>query len=108
MTRIRIDKHLTGRDIYITGHCSNGKDSAVEPLLICEAVTALAQTAACNVYDSEDKGEADIIDITLKSGQAVISYITDSETLNAAVDGICRGFLMLAENYPEYIEYIEH
>ena len=108
MTRIRIDKHLTGRDIYITGHCSNGKDSAVEPLLICEAVTALAQTAACNVYDSEDKGEADIIDITLKSGQAVISYITDSETLNAAVDGICRGFSMLAENYPEYIEYIEH
>lgn len=107
MTRIRIDKHLTGRDIYITGHCSNGKDSAVEPLLICEAVTALAQTAACNVYDSEDKGEADIIDITLKSGQAVISYITDSETLNAAVDGICRGFSMLAENYPEYIEYIE-
>ena len=107
MTRIRIDKHLTGRDIYITGHCSNGKDSAVEPILICEAVTALAQTAACNVYDSEDKGEADIIDITLKSGQAVISYITDSETLNAAVDGICRGFSMLAENYPEYIEYIE-
>lgn len=108
MTRIRIDKHLTGRDIYITGHCSNGKDSAVEPILICEAVTALAQTAACNVYDSEDKGEADIIDITLKSGQAVISYITDSEMLNAAVDGICRGFSMLAENYPEYIEYIEH
>lgn len=107
MTRIRIDKHLTGRDIYITGHCSNGKDSAAEPILICEAVTALAQTAACNVYDSEDKGEADIIDITLKSGQAVISYITDSETLNAAVDGICRGFSMLAENYPEYIEYIE-
>ena len=107
MTRIRIDKHLTGRDIYITGHCSNGNDSAVEPILICEAVTALAQTAACNVYDSEDKGEADIIDITLKSGQAVISYITDSETLNAAVDGICRGFSMLAENYPEYIEYIE-
>ena len=107
MTRIRIDKHLTGRDIYITGHCSNGKDSTAEPILICEAVTALAQTAACNVYDSEDKGEADIIDITLKSGQAVISYITDSETLNAAVDGICRGFSMLAENYPEYIEYIE-
>ena len=107
MTRIRIDKHLTGRDIYITGHCSNGKDSAVEPLLICEAVTVLAQTAACNVYDSEDKGEADIIDITLKSGQAVISYITDSDMLNAVVDGICRGFFMLAENYPEYIEYIE-
>ena len=107
MTRIRIDKHLTGRDIYITGHCRNGKDSAAEPILICEAVTALAQTAACNVYDSEDKGEADIIDITLKSGQAVISYITDNDTLNAVVDGICRGFFMLAENYPEYIEYIE-
>ena len=108
MTRIRIDKHLTGRDIYITGHCANGEDNSVEPVLICEALTALAQTAACNVYDSEDKGEADVIDITLKSGQAVISYITDSELLNAAVDGICRGFEMLSENYPEYIEYIEH
>ena len=81
MTRIRIDKHLTGRDIYITGHCRNNKEARAEPILICEAVTALAQTAACNVYDSEDKGEADIIDITLKSGQAVISYITDNDTL---------------------------
>lgn len=42
--------------------------------------------------------------MTLKSGQAIISYVTDDEGLNTAVDGISKGFFMLAENYPEYVD----
>ena len=85
MTRVRIDKSGLGRDIYIT------------------SMTTLAQTIAQNVFDSEDTGDTDIIDVTLRSGQAVISYVTDDDGLNTAVDGICKGFDMLEENYPEYV-----
>ncbi len=104
MTRVRIDKSRLGRDIYITGHCRNEGDKSAEATLVCAAMTALAQTIAQNIYDSEDTGDTDIIDVTLKSGQAIISYVTDDENLNTAVDGICKGFDMLSENYPEYVD----
>ena len=54
-------------------------------------MTTLAQTIAQNVFDSEDTGDTDIIDVTLRSGQAVISYVTDDDGLNTAVDGILQG-----------------
>ena len=103
MTRVRIDKSGLGRDIYITGHCADKDRASADASLVCAAMTALAQTIAQNVYDSEDTGDTDIIDITLKSGEAVISYVTDDDELNTAVDGICKGFDMLEENYPEYV-----
>ena len=103
MTRVRIDKSRLGRDIYITGHCANEGKPSAEATLVCAALTALAQTIAQNVFDSEDTGDTDIIDVTLKSGQAVISYVTDDDELNTAVDGICKGFDMLEESYPEYV-----
>lgn len=100
MTRVRIDKSGLGRDIYITGHCANENSGSAEATLVCAAMTTLAQTIAQNVFDSEDTGDTDIIDVTLRSGQAVISYVTDDDGLNTAVDGICKGFDMLEENYP--------
>ena len=104
MTRVRIDISRLGRDIYITGHCRNEGGSSAQASLVCAALTTLAETIAQNVYDSEDTGNTDIIDVTLRSGQAIISYVTDDEQLNTAVDGISKGFFMLAENYPEYVE----
>ena len=89
MTRVRIDKSGLGRDIYITGHCANENSGSAEATLVCAAMTTLAQTIAQNVFDSEDTGDTDIIDVTLRSGQAVISYVTDDDGLNTAVDGIC-------------------
>ena len=103
MTRVRIDKSDLGRDIYITGHCANENSGSAEATLVCAAMTTLAQTIAQNVFDSEDTGDTDIIDVTLRSGQAVISYVKDDDGLNTAVDGICKGFDMLEENYPEYV-----
>ena len=105
MTRVRIDKSGLGRDIYITGHCANENSGSTEATLVCAAMTTLAQTIAQNVFDSEDTGDTDIIDVTLRSGQAVISYVTDDDGLNTAVDGICKGFDMLEENYPEYVSF---
>ena len=56
-----------------------------------------------NACADDSAGDTDIIDVTLRSGQAVISYVTDDDGLNTAVDGICKGFDMLEENYPEYV-----
>ena len=97
----------TGQSARISLTCrlkANGGDSSAQASLICAALTTLAETIAQNVYDSEDTGDTDIIDVTLRSGQAIISYVTDDEQLNTAVDGISKGFFMLAENYPEYVE----
>ncbi len=93
MTRVRIDKSGLGRDIYITGHCANENSGSTEATLVCAAMTTLAQTIAQNVFDSEDTGDTDIIDVTLRSGQAVISYVTDDDGLNTAVDGYARGLI---------------
>ncbi|MFR2154620.1 MAG: ribosomal-processing cysteine protease Prp [[Eubacterium] siraeum] len=79
MTRVRIDKSGLGRDIYITGHCANENSGSTEATLVCAAMTTLAQTIAQNVFDSEDTGDTDIIDVTLRSGQAVISCVTDDD-----------------------------
>ena len=77
MTRVRIDTSRLGRDIYITGHCRNEGDGSAQASLVCAALTTLAETIAQNVYDSEDTGDTDVIDVTLRSGQAIISYVTD-------------------------------
>ncbi len=107
MTKIRANKTLLGRSIEINGHSANDAESSKQASLVCCAVSMLAQTIAQNVYDSEDEGTADIIDITLKSGEAVINYITDSEELNLVVDGICKGFELLCDSYPQYVDYLE-
>lgn len=101
MTKITIEKSPLGRNIKIRGHagsCSSPKNS-----IICAAVSMLVQTLAQNICDAEDEGIADIIDVTLKSGEADISYITDSDSVNIAADGICRGFELLADSYPEAV-----
>ena len=98
MTRVRIDKSGLGRDIYITGHCANENSGSAEATLVCAAMTTLAQTIAQNVFDSEDTGDTDIIDVTLRSGQAVISYVTDDDGLNTAVDAVSFTHLTLPTN----------
>ena len=101
MTKITIEKTSLGRTIKVRGHAGDGKSA--EGSIICAAVSMLVQTLAQNIYDAEDEGLADIIDVTLKSGEADISYITDSDSVNIAADGICRGFELLADSYPDTV-----
>ena len=101
MTKITIEKTSLGRTIKVRGHAGDGKSA--EGSIICAAVSMLVQTLAQNIYDAEDEGIADIIDITLKSGEADISYITDSDSVNIAADGICKGFELLADSYPDTV-----
>lgn len=100
MTQIAIEKNYLGRNITITGHADGG---GAEGKLVCAAVSMLAQTLANYLLDAEDSGRADIIDITLKSGDARISYITDEDDINEGADAICSGFALLCDSYPERV-----
>ncbi len=101
MTTVTVEKSTLGRKITVDGHTSDR--ACREGNIVCAAVSMLVQTIAQNVYDAEDTGNADIIDVTLKAGDSCISYIADDDSLNVAVDGICKGFLLLAENYPDKV-----
>lgn len=99
MTDVIVKKTSLGREITIKGHAGDGR--AKEGSVVCAALSTLAQTIAQNLYDAEDEGDADIIDITLKSGDTIISYITDNEDVNRVVDSICKGFWLVADCFPE-------
>lgn len=103
MTDIILKKTGLGREITVKGHSGNGREK--EGSVVCAAVSTLSQTIAQNLYEFEDIGEADIIDITLKEGEMVISYITDNENVNLIVDSICRGFCLVADCFPERVTF---
>ena len=99
MTAVTIEKNSLGRNIRLMGHAGRNKEGSI----VCAAVSMLAQTIAQYLYDAECEGETDLIDISLKSGNAYISYITDEERVNDGVDAIATGFTLLSDNYPEMV-----
>lgn len=105
MTTINIEKTNLGRNISVSGHAStvNDETSSADGRIICTAVSTITQTLAQYLLDAEDLGTADIIDITLKSGNARISYITDDDSVNIGADAICRGFWLLGDSFPDRV-----
>ncbi|MBR4306064.1 MAG: ribosomal-processing cysteine protease Prp [Ruminiclostridium sp.] len=103
MTDILVKKTSLGREISVKGHSGDGVQR--EGSVVCAAISTLAQTIAQNLYDYENEGEADIVDISLKSGEAFFSYITDNESVNGVVDGLCKGFMLISESFPERVTF---
>lgn len=103
MTDITIKKTSLGREIYIKGHSGDGVQK--EGSVVCAAISTLSQTLAQNLFDYEDEGEVDIIGVSIKSGESYFSYITDSENVNLVVDSICKGFMLVADCFPERVTF---
>lgn len=100
MTEIKIRKTPLGRKITLNGHATHSRgDGAV----ICTAISTVTQTLAEYLTRAEDDGNADIIDLTVKSGRAVIDYIADNDEVNIGVDAILCGYYLLAESFEDYI-----
>lgn len=102
MTEITAEKNLLGRKLSITGHADRTEDMT-SGNLICAALSILTQTMAENLLSAEDEGRADIITLDLHSGEAVMDYITDDDSVNNAFDAMMTGFALLAERYPETV-----
>lgn len=91
--------------VSIVGHAGSdekGKD------LICASASILAYTLA--EYVKRVKGEDKVkFDLTsLEEGDAIIScspYDEYKAEVEAVFDALCRGFEILAEDYPENISY---
>jgi len=103
VTDITVKKTSLGREIYIKGHAGDGVQK--EGSVVCAAISTLAQTLAQNLFDYEDEGEVDIIGVSLKSGDAYFNYVTDNEDVNKVVDGICKGFYLVSDSFPERVAF---
>ena len=103
MTDITVKKTSLGREITVKGHAGNGREK--EGSVVCAGISTTCQIIAQNLYEFEDEGKADIIDVTLKSGNATISYITDNEKVNLVVDSICKGFMLISDCFPERVSF---
>ena len=91
--------------VSITGHAQSdekGKD------LICASASILAYTLADFVRkaNEEDKLKFDLI--VLEEGDTIISctpYYENKTEVITAFDAICRGFELLARDYPDNISF---
>ncbi len=104
MTVVSLKKTTLGRSLCIDGHADR-TDDAVKGNLVCAALSIIAQTMAENLMNAEDEGKADIITLDLRSGRAEIEYITDDEEVNAAFDALVTGIELLADRFPETVEF---
>ena len=94
---LRIDGHA--------GYAEHGKD------IVCASASILAYTVAQYVKYEEDEGNLRApAEIKLESGDAVVSCEPKEETLKWLWDAYQfakMGFLILANNYPQYVSLID-
>jgi len=89
--------------VVIQGHAHSAE---VGHDLVCAAVSALAYTLAGNVRELESRGKVRRAFIRLESGEAQIRCVPaaqQKEQVRQVFDGICLGFRLLAQRYPEYV-----
>ena len=102
---IRVVYHRDYCRVSVTGHAGSdekGKD------LICASASILAYTLAEYVkkVKEEDKVKFDLT--ILEEGDTIIScspYYENKTEITTVFDAICRGFELLARDYPENISY---
>ena len=102
---IKVNYHRGYHRVSIVGHAGSaekGKD------LICASASILAYTLAEYVkkVKAEDKVKFDLT--VLEEGDTIIScspYYENKTEITTVFDAICRGFELLARDYPENISY---
>ena len=102
---MRVIYHRDYLRVSVEGHAGSaekGKD------LICASASILAYTLAAYVIKvkEEDKVKFDLT--ALEEGDAIIScspYYENKTEITTVFDAICRGFEILAKDYPDNISY---
>ena len=91
--------------VSITGHAQSdekGKD------LICASASILAYTLAEYVKKVEEDGKLKCCLRFLEEGDTIVSctpYYENKEEITTVFDAICRGYELLARDYPDNISY---
>lgn len=103
MVRVVYDRDY--HRVSLTGHAQSdekGKD------LICASASILAYTLAGFVKKAEEESLVWCSLIYLEEGDAIISCSPNagqSDGITLVFDSICRGFELLARDYPDNISY---
>lgn len=91
--------------VTVNGHAKSdeyGKD------LVCAAVSALTLTTAANVENLAAKNYVTAHTVKLDPGDAEISCIPRTryrDSVKQIFMSVCAGFEVLANQYPDYIQY---
>jgi uncharacterized protein YsxB (DUF464 family) len=102
---VRVVYHRDCHRVGVTGHAQSderGKD------LICASVSILVYTLADYVKKAEEEKRVWCSVTYLEEGDAIISCSPNfgqSKTITTVFDAICRGFELLARDYPDNISY---
>ena len=91
--------------LTVEGHAHSGEHGHD---LICASASILAYTLADYVKKVKDEDKLKFDLIFLEEGDAIIScspYYEDEPEITVAFDAICRGFELLARDYPDNISY---
>ena len=100
---IHIYYHRSMHRVTVQGHALSGE---VGRDLVCAAVSTLTYTLVEFVRSIE----AEKTDIRLYKGRAYVSASVSEnkkERLTNGFDDICRGFRILAENFPKNVSFCE-
>lgn len=102
---IKVVYHRDYHRVSLTGHAQSdekGKD------LICASASILAYTLADFVKKAEKEKQVWCSLTYLEVGDAIISCSPNEgkgDAITAVFDAICRGFELLARDYPDNISY---
>lgn len=102
---ITVSYHRQYFRVQIEGHAESGE---VGHDLVCASCSILAHTLATNVVNWADAKQADEPGVHMFKGCATISCRPRTRykaVLQLVMDAICSGFELLAQSYPEYIQY---
>lgn len=102
---IHVVYHKAYHRVTVKGHAQSaekGRD------LVCAAASMLTSTLAANVAQLETKGIVQKKAIVLDDGCAEVSCTVPSKykyTVDMIYLGVCTGFELLSQRYPEYVTY---
>jgi uncharacterized protein YsxB (DUF464 family) len=102
---IQITHRPQYHQITIEGHAQSapkGED------LVCAGVSTIFHTLTANAMGWKELGYLRDLRLQEIDGYAQISWIPNSRwknILDAIADGVCKGFEILARDYPEYVRF---
>lgn len=102
---ITVSYHRQYFRVQIEGHAKSGEEGHD---LVCAGCSTLAHTLAANVVNWAEAKQADEPGVHMFKGCATISCRPKTRykaVLQLVMDAICSGFELLAQSYPEYIQY---
>lgn len=106
MVYVRFYSNKDYHRIRVKGHAQYaGKDD-----MICAGCSMLVYTLAQNIRDLEEWGSVEVMTLNIEPGNTTMDFKVKAkdwvETTNIIMESICRGYELLAAQYPQNVSYM--